>query len=160
VAQRTRPRTRVILPLSGFSERDSLLYAGATRPDSPFDAIGFRITPSVHGGAGLTARLLTAERWIGLPRDRPISHWILETSGWPSIFGERNHERALWGTLAWASRQPSVRGVVVHAAGDYGAPVGLRTVSGRIRPAGRRMASAVSALGESAERAVPEPTIR
>jgi hypothetical protein len=149
-----------MMALSGFTPRDSLLYASASRRDSPFDAVGFRIAPSVYGGAGLTARLLAAERWIGLTSGRPAEHWILETSGWPAIFGERNQERALWGTLAWASRQPSVRGVIVHAAGDYGAPVGLRAVSGRVRPAGHRLASAVTALSEAVDRSAPEPTIR
>ena len=160
VAHDTRPRTRVMMALSGFTPRDSLLHASASRPGSPFDAVGFRISPSVYGGAGLTARLLAAERWIGLTSGRPAEHWILETSGWPAIFGERNQERALWGTLAWASRQPSVRGVIVHAAGDYGAPVGLRAVSGRVRPAGHRLASAVTALSEAVDRSAPEPTIR
>jgi hypothetical protein len=149
-----------MLPLSGFTARDSLLYAWALRPGSPIDAAGFRITPSIRGGAGLASRLLAAERWIRLSSDRSIEHWLLEVSSWPAIFGERNQERALWGTLAWASRQPSVRGVVVHAAGDYGAPVGLRAVSGRIRPAGARLGSTVRALNEAAEREAPEPTIR
>jgi hypothetical protein len=160
VAHRTRPRTRVMLSLSGFSPRDSVLYDWARRAGSPVDAIGFRITPSLHGGAGLHARLLAAERWMGATSGRPMEHWLLEVSAWPVIFGERNQERALWGTLAWASRQPSVRGVVVHAAADYGAPVGLRAVSGRVRPAGRRLGSAVRGLREAAERTEPEPTIR
>jgi hypothetical protein len=160
VARRTRPRTLVMLPLSGFTARDSALYAWAGRTASPIDATGFRIAPSVHGGAGLAARLLAAERWMTAPKPRAMEHWILETSGWPAIFGERNQERAVWGTLAWASRQPSMHGMLVHAAGDYGAPVGLRAVSGRVRPAGRRLAGAVNALSESAERSAPEPTLR
>lgn len=160
VAHRTRPRTRVMIPLSGFSRRDSLLYAWAARPTAPVDAIGFRITPSVRGGAGLEARLLAAGRWIRRSSGRRVEHWLLEVSAWPVVFGERNQERAMWGTLAWASRQPSIRGVVVHAAGDYGAPVGLRAVSGRMRPAGHRIASAVRGLSEAAERSAPEPTIR
>jgi hypothetical protein len=149
-----------MIPLSGFTTRDSLLHAWASRRDAPVEAIGFRITPSVRGGAGLDARLLAVERWISNASDRRVEHWLLEVSAWPVIFGERNQERALWGTLAWASRQPTVRGIVVHAAGDYGAPVGLRAVSGRVRPAGHRLASAVRGLSEAAERTPPEPTIR
>src|SRR5690606_38243703 len=156
----TRPRTRVMIPLSGFTERDSVLYAWAAGRDAPADAIGFRITPSVQGGVGLQARLLAAERWMRLASDASVEHWLLEVSAWPTVFGERNQERALWGTLAWASRQPSVRGIVVHAASDYGAPVGLRATSGRVRPAGYRLASAIRGLSEAAERAAPEPTIR
>jgi hypothetical protein len=160
VAHRTRPRTRVMIPLSGFTTRDSLLHAWASRNDAPVEAIGFRITPSVRGGAGLDSRLLAVERWIGPASDRRVEHWLLEVSAWPVIFGERNQERALWGTLAWASRQPTVRGIVVHAAGDYGAPVGLRAVSGRVRPAGHRLARAVRGLNEAADRTPPEPPIR
>ncbi|HSJ64524.1 MAG TPA: hypothetical protein VK922_11585 [Gemmatimonadaceae bacterium] len=157
VAHRTRPRTRVMLPLAGFGARDSAIHAWAARDGSPIDAVGFRMTAGPYGGAGLAARLLAAERWIGAEGSGPREHWILQASGWPAVFGERNQERALWGTLTWASRHPSVRGVIVEAAGDYGATVGLRAVSGRIRPAGRRLASAVRALGEAAERPDAEP---
>ena len=160
MAHTTRPRTRVMIPLSGFTERDSLLFAWAAGRDTPVEAIGFRITPSVRGGSGLQARLMASERWMRLASDPAVEHWLLEVSAWPTIFGERNQERALWGTLAWASRQPSVRGIVVHAAGDYGAPVGLRATSGRVRPAGYRLGSAIRGLREAAERTAPEPTIR
>ena len=154
IARRTRPRTRVMVPLSGFSARDSLLHEWATR-SAAIDAIGFRITPGVRGGQGLEARLLAADRWIAQGDARRMEHWLLEVSAWPMVFGERNQERAIWGALTWASRRPSVRGVVVHAASDYGAPVGLRSVSGRVRPAGHRLASAVRGLREAVERAAP-----
>ncbi|HUF29928.1 MAG TPA: hypothetical protein VMM77_04620 [Gemmatimonadaceae bacterium] len=160
VAHRSRPATRVMLPLSGFSSADSTLYVWARGPASPIDAVGFRLRASVHGGAGVEARLLAAERWMRLTAGSPMEHWLLEVGAWPAVFGDHNQERAIWGALAWASRQPSVRGVVVHAAADYGAPVGLRTVSGRIRPAGVRMGAAVRAFDEAAERAEPVPAIR
>lgn len=156
MVRRTRPRTRVMVPLAGFSARDSLLYEWAM--SSGLDAVGFRLTPSVRGGEGLEARLLAADRWIEHSDTRRVEHWLLEVGAWPLVFGERNQERAIWGTLTWASRRPTVRGVVVHAASDYGAPVGLRAVSGRIRPAGQRLASAVRGLREAVERNAPQPS--
>lgn len=160
VTRRTRPATRVMLPLSGFSIADSTLYAWARRTDSPIDAVGFRLVPSVHGGAGVESRLLAAERWMRLTPGSPMEHWLLEVAAWPAVFGDHNQERAVWGTLAWASRQPTLRGVLVHAAADYGQPVGLRAVSGRIRPAAVRMGAATRAFQEAAERESREPAIR
>lgn len=151
-SRRTRPRTRVLAPLAGFTPRDSVMHAWATAPSAPVDGVGFRMTASPRGGVGLEARQLAAVRWMraaGSPRE----HWVLEATGWPMVFGERNHERGLWGTLAWASRQPEMRGVIVVAASDYGAPIGLRAVSGRVRPAARRMGAAIRALEEAEERA-------
>jgi hypothetical protein len=160
VTRRTRPATRVMLPLSGFSASDSTLYAWARGPGSPIDAVGFRLEPSVHGGAGVEARLLAAERWMRLTAGSTMEHWLLEVGGWPAVFGDHNQERAIWGTLAWASRQPAVRGVLVHAAADYGEPVGLRAVNGRIRPAAVRMGAAIRAFQEAADRTAPAPAIR
>lgn len=160
VSRRTRPATRVMLPLTGFSEADSALYAWARGNDSPIDAIGFRLEPSVHGGAGVEARLLAAERWMRLTSGAQMEHWLLEVAGWPAVFGDHNQARAVWGALAWASRQPTVRGVLIHAAADYGQPVGLRAVNGRMRPAAARMGAAVRAFQEAAERESREPAIR
>jgi hypothetical protein len=144
-----------MLPLSGFSTSDSTLYAWARSPASPIDAVGFRLEPSVHGGAGVEAHLLAAERWMRLTAGATMEHWLLEVGGWPAVFGDHNQERAIWGTLAWASRQPTVKGVLVHAAADYGEPVGLRAANGRIRPAAVRMGAAVRSFQEAADRAAP-----
>jgi len=148
-----------MLGLGGFTRRDSVLYAWARRPSGSVDAVGFRFEAGIEGGALLRAELLAAERWMRLTSGRPVEHWVLEAGTWPSIFGDRNHQRAIWGALTWGSRQPLVRGVIIHAAADYGAPVGVRAVSGRVRPAGRVMERAVRALTEAAERAAPGPPI-
>lgn len=138
----------VVAHVGGFTARDSALYAWAARPSSPIDAVAFSIVPSYSGGAALDARMRIAGRWL---RTLPLSKeaWVLEAGGFPLAHGEASQEWGLWGALAWATSQPSVRGLIVRDASDYGAPRGLRAAGGRLRPAAAAIARATRSLAES-----------
>jgi hypothetical protein len=155
-SHRIRPRTRVLLPLAAFTPRDSAIYAWGAAPASPVDAIGFAITAGVRGGATLDAQLQAADRWM---RDAstPREHWVLRASGWPSIHGEKSQERTLWRILAWGSTHRAMRGAIIAPSSDYGALAGLRTAGGRLRPAARRIASAIAAEAAARERVIAPP---
>lgn len=144
-AHRVRPRTRVGVSVSAFTAADSALYTWASQPGTPIDVLGLSILPSYGGGASVAARLRAAERWMSASR-KP--HWVIARGAYPRLWGERNQERALWGTLAWATRQPLVRGFIVDGAGDYEAITGLRAPGGRLRSAVDMLARARRALWE------------
>jgi len=146
-AHRLRPRTRVALNASTFTDADSALYAwGARQPG--IDLLGFSLAPSFGGGASLDARLRLAERWM---RRTTKEQWVFSARGYPRTFGEGNQERALWGVVAWATTQAKVRAVIIDGAGDYDTLDGLRAPGGRLRPAATTVARAVQALAESKE---------
>ncbi|MDQ3698825.1 MAG: hypothetical protein M3373_12515 [Gemmatimonadota bacterium] len=144
-----RPRTRVLAHLAGYGARDSAMYAAATGSSSALDGVGLRFFPSARGALSLDARHAAAERWMRAHPSRK-EHWVLEAGGLPMAHGERSQELAVWHAIAWATRQPTVRGVIVHQASDYDAPVGLRAASGRLRPAVSAVERAIRALGEAA----------
>ncbi len=146
-AHAVRPRTRVGLSVSTFSEADSAFYAWgeATRG---IDVLGFSLAPSFTGGTSLSARLRLAERWMRRSRKE---QWIWSARAYPRTFGEGNQARAIWGVLAWATRQPRVRTVIVDGAGDYESLVGLRDPGGRLRPTVFTVERARRALDETAE---------
>lgn len=142
-----RPRTRVGLAVSAWSPADSALYAWGERTRG-IDLLGFSLAPSFTGGASLAARLRLAERWM---RPSRKEQWVWSVRAAPRLFGEANQERAVWGVLAWATRQPKVRTVIVDGSGDYESMVGLRDPGGRLRPVVTRIAMARQALDESVE---------
>ncbi|HSA55208.1 MAG TPA: hypothetical protein VLE53_05855 [Gemmatimonadaceae bacterium] len=144
-AHRVRPRTQVGVSVSSFSSRDSALYAWATLRDAPLDVIGLSFLPSYGGGAALRARLRVSEQWM---RGATKPHWIFASGSYPRLWGERNQERALWGTLAWTTRQRPARGFIVEGAADYDVLNGLRAPGGRLRPA-------VGALARAREELLP-----
>ena len=146
-AHRIRPRTMVMAHVPAYSQRDSALYTWAVDSASGIDAIGFTLIPKAGGGVSLDAQTSAAERWMVAAKSRK-EHWVLEGGGLPTIHGERSQERALWGSIAWATRHPNVKGFIVFSASDYESPVGLRAPGGRLRTATRRVKQAILLLGE------------
>jgi ABC-type sugar transport system substrate-binding protein len=49
------------------------------------------------------------------------------------VHGDASQDRAVWHTLAWATANPDVDGVIVGESGDYARMTGLRAASGRTR---------------------------
>jgi len=146
LAHRLRPRTRVALAASAYTPADSALYAWAAGSEA-IDLTGFTLAPSYGGGASLAARIRAAERWMrGTTKDQ----WVFAARGYPRLFGEANHERGIWATLAWATTQRRVKALIIDGAGDYEALVGLRAPGGRLRP--------VTAAVDRARRALEEAT--
>jgi hypothetical protein len=143
-----RPRTRVGFAVSAFTPADSALYAWGDRARG-IDLLGFSLAPSFAGGTSLSTRLRLAERWM---RPSRKEQWVWSARAFPRTFGEGNQSRAIWGVLAWATRQPKVRTVIVDGSGDYESMVGLRDPGGRLRPVVASVARARQALDESAER--------
>ena len=74
---------------------------------------------------------------------------VLAAGGFPLAHGERSQREALWGTLAWATTHPEVRGVILADAADYGRITGLRATGGRLRPAVPLLAQGVRLLRET-----------
>ncbi|HET7585400.1 MAG TPA: hypothetical protein VFK13_10850 [Gemmatimonadaceae bacterium] len=151
---RASPRSRVLAHVAGFTAADSARYAWAAT-DAPVDGVAITLFPWFGGAATLDARMATVDRWMNASRSTR-EHWVLDAGGFPFVHGERSQLLALWGTLAWATSHPQVRGLVAYESDDYGAPLGLRASMGRIRPAATRLAQAIHALGESAP-APPPP---
>ena len=147
-----RPRTLVGVSASTFGARDSALYGWAASRASPIELVGFAIAPSFDGGLSLAARLGAADRWLRAadPRRAPKPHWIFHAVAYPLAHGERSQRDALWGTLAWATTHPQVRGVVLGDAADYGRVTGLRVTGGRLRPAVGLLAQGIELLRETA----------
>jgi hypothetical protein len=141
---RASPKVRVMAHVGGVGSRDSALYAWATSAGSPIDAVALSLTPSLGGANALDARLRAADSWLATARPRDL--WILEAGGLPLVHGATSQARAIWGALAWATRRPAVKGFIVFESGDYGASLGLRSPSGRLRPAAMMVRAAVEAL--------------
>jgi len=146
-----RPRTLVAVSASTFGPADSALYAWAASRASPIEVVGFSIAPSFDGGLSLAARLSAADRWLrAADRGRaPKPHWVFRSAAYPLAHGERSQREALWGTLAWATTHPEVRGVILADAADYGRITGLRATGGRLRPAVPLLAQGVRLLRET-----------
>jgi hypothetical protein len=141
--------SRVMLHVGGYTEADSALYAWGAGSASPVDAVALSIFPGYLGGSHLDATRSAAARWLRAAPDGK-EHWVLESGALPLTHGDRNQTRTLWATLAWASQQPLVRGVIIYQASDYESPTGLRAPGGRIRAAAYRVAEAVRAFDEVA----------
>ncbi|HEX6964251.1 MAG TPA: hypothetical protein VF166_00545 [Gemmatimonadaceae bacterium] len=144
-AHRVDSSVKVMVHVGGTSTRDSALYAWAAHPATPVDAIGFSVSPGADGAATLDARLQTLDRWLAATASRK-EQWVLEADAYPRAHGELSQERALWGTLAWATSRHAIRGVIIVEASDYESPLGLRAPDGRLRPAAFAVRQAVRAL--------------
>jgi hypothetical protein len=139
------PNIRVGVAAAAYDAADSTLYAWAASRASPLDVVGFHVAPSFAGGAGVDARLRAADRWMradararegaaaGGRVARAKSHWVFDVHGFPAVHGDASQERAVWHTLAWATANADVDGVVVSESGDYARMTGLRASSGRTR---------------------------
>jgi hypothetical protein len=145
-AHRLRPRTRVATTASSYTTADSALYAWAVR-STDIDLVGFSFGPTFGGGGSLAARLRVAQRWMaGVQKP----HWVFATRSFPYVFGERSQERAMLGTVSWATRQSRVEVVIFDGAGDYEALTGLRSSGGQLRSAVATLDRARRALEETA----------
>lgn len=147
-AHRADSNVKVMVHVGGFSARDSALYTWAAHATTPVDAIGFSVSPGTNGAAMLDARVHTIDRWLAVLPSRK-EQWVLEADAFPRAHGELSQERALWGTLAWATSRHAIRGVIIFEASDYESPLGLRAPGGRLRPAATAVRQAVKALSGS-----------
>ena len=77
--------------------------------------------------------------------------WVFATGGFPLAYGENAQYNAVWEVLSWATDHPSIKGLIVYEAGDYGQTRGLRAPNGRLRPIAGGVMRAVRALRESAK---------
>jgi hypothetical protein len=126
---------KVVIAVTRFDERDSALYAWASAPGSPIDAIGFALFPGFDGATGLDAHIRTADRWMQQSSPPLKEQWILAVGGYPAAHGEDAQQLAIWGTLTWATGRAAIKGVIVTSAADYDDITGLRAANGRLRPA-------------------------
>ena len=142
-------RIRIGIATGRYDEADSALYAWAAAPGSPVDVMGFSLQPSFRGAPALDARMQAADRWLRASTvQRQKVHWVFASGGFPLAHGEVAQERAVWGSLAWATSRPAVKGIIIAEAGDYHRLVGLRAAGGRLRPATWQVAKAVRGLRE------------
>jgi hypothetical protein len=148
-------RIRVAVAAARYDAPDSSLYAWAASRESPIDLVGFVVTPSFNGGAGVDARLRAADRWMRIaesapnaPR-RPKGHWVFDVRGFPMTHGDASQERTVWHTLAWATSRPQIVGVVAAEPDDYLTTSGLRSATGRFRPVVATLNRAARGLREA-----------
>jgi len=142
------PRIKVGVPISSYGTRDSAPYAWAARPGSPIDAVGFSMLAGFDGARSLDTHLRVAQRWIR-QFPKPKEHWVFAAGGYPLAHGEENQLRTLKGVLAWATAEPSIKGMVVYEGGDYNSVRGLRAAGGRLRPATGEILKAKTGLRAS-----------
>lgn len=151
-----RPATRVALSAASFGVRDSILYHWAAARGSPIQILGFTLFPGFDGAPTLDTRMRIAQRWLRQPRQTQKNHWVFATGGFPGAHGERSQELAIWGTTAWATTQPAIKGLIVWEAGDYDAIRGLRAPDSRLRSAAGAVQRARAGLAETIG---AEPTV-
>ena len=156
IAKRIRPRTKIGVSASAYDGRDSTLFAWAAAPGSPVDVVGFTLFPSRTGARTLDAATHAADRWMRESRS-PKDHWVFAAGGFPEAHGEVSQERAVWAALAWATSRPSIKGVIVSEAGDYGSITGLRAPDGHLRRATYAVMTAMRGYREARAAA---PTLR
>jgi hypothetical protein len=157
-AHRIDGKVRIGVAVSAFDARDSALFAWASAPAAPIDAIGFALAPDFTGGAGLAARLRAADRWLAAAPRPTREAWVFDARGFPTVHGEASQERAIWATLAWATGHAAVKGMIVGDAGDYEARTGLRAPAGRLRPVVAALRQATQSLRET-ETAPEQPRV-
>lgn len=148
LAKRLRPRTRIGISASTYGSNDSTMYAWAAAPGSPIDVPGFSFFPGSKGAQDLDAAMRAADRWMSAGGSRK-SVWVFNAGGYPLAHGEKSQERALWGTLAWATAHPRIKGLIASSASDYGGATGLQAPNGRRRPAADAMSRALRGLREA-----------
>jgi hypothetical protein len=136
-----RPRTQVGMSLPRLDAADSALFAWAAaqrvRDTRPVDLVAAHVIPSFSGAPAVDARLRALDRWLAPDTlgPAPLPLWIATASGLPRAHGDESQRVTLLHVLAWATRRPAARGVIVGDAGDYEAATGLRAADGRLRPA-------------------------
>jgi hypothetical protein len=133
IAHHVNPRIRVAVSASTYGTRDSTLFAWASTRGTPIDIVGFSLLPSFDGAISLDVYMRVAQRWMKPFAARPKPAWVFAAGGYPMAHGEKSQELSLWGTLAWATTQPAIKGLIVTDAGDYDAIRGLRAPGGRLR---------------------------
>ncbi|MGH7602638.1 MAG: hypothetical protein ACRENK_01425 [Gemmatimonadaceae bacterium] len=148
VAHYIYPRIKVGMSMSSYGTRDSTLYAWAARRGSPVDVLGFTLLAGFDGMRSLDTDLRVAQRWMRT-YPNPKDHWVFAAGGYPLVHGEENQRRAIRSVLAWATTQSEIKGLVVYEAGDYNTVRGLRTPSGRLRPAAAAVLTAETELRAS-----------
>ncbi|HYW51788.1 MAG TPA: hypothetical protein VE861_14330 [Gemmatimonadaceae bacterium] len=151
-AHTLRPRTRVLVQVATFDDRDSAMVAWATTPRSEMDGVGYVLQPGFRGGVTLEARMQAADRWRAMRVRNGVGRsdeWVLLAAGFPWTQGELSQDRAIWGVLAWASARPGVAGVIVGDAGDYDTRRGLRGPGGRLRLANTSLRRAIRSLNDT-----------
>ena len=142
------PRIKVAVPMSSYGTRDSILYAWAARPGSPIDVVGFSLLAGFDGARSMDTDMRVARRWMQ-QFPKPKEHWVFATGGYPLIHGELNQMRAVWGTLAWATAEAPIKGLVVYEGGDYNTVRGIRASGGRLRPVFDKLVQAEKGLRAS-----------
>ena len=142
------PRIKVSLPISSYGDRDSVLYAWAARPGSPVDVVGFSLLAGFDGVRSMDTDMRVARRWMA-QFPRPKEHWVFASGGYPLVHGELSQQRAIWGTLAWATAQAPIKGLVVYEGGDYNTVRGIRAAGGRLRPVFNKLVEAEKGLRAS-----------
>ena len=155
VAHAVSGRIHVGLAVRPSVAADSALYAWAAPPDSPVDAIGFAIVAGFGGASTIDGQLATAARWMRTTAAGGHPVWIWSAATAPVAHGDASQTWALRGMLAWATSHAAVRGLIVSDAGDYTERSGLRSASGRLRPAVELLTRAIDDLTET--RATPAP---
>lgn len=133
IIHHVNPRIRVGVAASSYGSRDSTLFAWASTRGTPIDVVGFTLLPGFDGARSLDTHMRVAQRWMRPFAARPKPAWVFSAGGYPLAHGEQSQELALWGALAWATTQPSIKGLIVTEAGDYDAIRGLRAPGGRLR---------------------------
>jgi len=147
-AKRADRRVRIGVSASSYDRRDSTLYAWAAAPGSPVDVVGFTLFPSRTGVRTLDAAIHAADRWMR-ESNSPKDHWVFAAGGYPEAHGEASQERAIWAALAWATSRPTIKGLIVSEAGDYGTITGLRAPDGHLRRAAFAVMKAMRGLRET-----------
>ena len=133
IAHHVNRRIRVAVAASTYGTRDSTLFAWASTRGTPIDVVGFSLLPGFDGARSLETHMRVAQRWMRPFAARAKPAWVFAAGGYPVAHGEKNQELALWGALAWATTQPSIKALIVTDAGDYDAIRGLRAPGGRLR---------------------------
>jgi hypothetical protein len=141
------PRVRVVAPVGGFTRRDRLLFDWAARQGTPVDGVAISLMPWYDGAESLDRDMIAADKWIASAQSEK-DVWVLEARGFPTVHGELNQERALWGALAWATSRAAVKGYVIYQSSDYESQTGLRAPGGRIRRAAAMLRRAIRTLRE------------
>jgi hypothetical protein len=155
-AKKADKNVRIGVSASYYDLRDSSLYAWAAAEGSPVDVVGFTLYPSPGGVRTLDASRNAADRWMR-ESDSQKDHWVFSTGGYPEAHGEASQERAVWAALAWATSRPSIKGLVVAEAGDYGTIRGVRAADGHLRRVAFAIMRAIKGLRETA---VPVPALK
>lgn len=130
--QRIRPATHVMWMASRFDAADSAMYAWAIADGSPISAVALGPTPGFSGLPPLDARLRAVDRWATAADRVSRPHWVI-TTGLPRAHGDAAQADAVRHVIAWASRRPWVRGVIVGEPLDDRAMLGMTAANGRER---------------------------